>query len=1484
MDIHMIHPRSTTLKEHALCLEQVILHDNLYYPSLQQTLNRYARNEIQDMPEYDKTVMISYAHPMPVQNRANLGHESWTKQFVHHLQEDLSAAGFRVWLDERDSAFATDMSAQMSAAITNSKHIIVVLTETYSYKASHEGYWVGYEWKKIVEKEQGTRGTLIPILISGECAVSSEELAANSCMQASETARNTAIQEFVKNREGGADSYLVSLGRLICHLKGEASIPRNPMEYCWNEFIRNEHRLHAIYNNGHGLAKPMVEEIIKLRAAEHSSGVSTCELFQRAFTNIKEPGVERPITYYTPTNVLMGAIVGILVSYVSKESVFYSLYSWLTAKPIFYYPGTHNRNKKFAGRVKSMHKLRGEYQNRSREESVIYHNVHGISGIGKTEVVKEYLAVSRVNRSYDLMAYFEVSNLLDNFREFAKECLDIDINSLSDKSLVSKVYQKVMKFDSSLIIFDDAPGLSDIQFFMPPDPEENDGKIHIIVTSQDPTFSHSFISHEVRHYTRDDARDYILGFYKTIRRNQGINWIPEPTSEQIDQLATVLDHFPIAIAQAMENLYLFPYPIPKLVDDINRTKLELIQSFSEQSQEHKGKLSLWAAIRIFLSNTVPNENKDLKWHSDCNADSVRVLLFSAYLWRSHIPVRLIKNAYNLSQTGFTRAIKQAKERSYFVYQDYGRLAHPEDTAFDQYYKMHPLVQDVIRLELQECAGTIEPISKALVSMRWSLGDTENQGFRIEDRTTWKRGAYLTKHIHALRAYPLNAQQHRDLMYLAYSISFYERTIHNNYIAIDTLQPYIDELRPLLNKPGAINGQPLDYYLALLSHYSELLALNNDTRLKDATYLSDQLYNTTGKRYQTLVTELYNLAAGILPFMAFLPKEFKAEVITMKYLEPATRHLSYYRRYQNDSSLLVPLLHAVIAQVVLHINDPSANHLVEAQKYLDEAMNIGRPVREIDFNLIFTYVFQSVVYFYQEKNLESWGYMEKAYELYTKMYTVGSVLRNPISNFEGAEFIVNRLLPVIDPQVTSGYSRPIYRTLGLIYYVFSQRLPLTSERRQGYLKNASSWLARANYSGKPSLLAIAELAVSRYVAGNKSDSIERITDYVSKYPNDTSPIIFSYLLTNQAQNFSSPLVAERTVSASRLLRYFNNTTYTNNTACTNDTAYTQRSAASRLSLPFYLKFLLLPIISIKEMGSFLHFQINRFLFEKNESMVTIPHELPLVPTTESQGKFYPALYESDEVRIDPTPVYDAKTNAPIFTCHVYRQGHEIGWAQLYDQPHFCQMDGRHNIVDSGGVLTDTYFESLTNTIDNVCDRLPITALQKIKSATFEGARLGAIRGSANMLTRVLKKNDYSSRASVYLGEMLYYVSILAMCFTNHYSITPESISDEDKMMLALFSAITDVCMLATFSFFINILGHSGTWLSEQLQYAGHSACSKLTQSLTRAIQYLPYAYKIYQQEPSMVAVSLFSGAAAQLLVEKIGNAVSHRVIQSKSHAL
>jgi tetratricopeptide (TPR) repeat protein len=197
------------------------------------------------------------------------------------------------------------------------------------------------------------------------------------------------------------------------------------------------------------------------------------------------------------------------------------------------------RNANFTGRDKDLHHLRDEL--RTRRMTVFQPlTIHGLGGVGKTQVALEY--AHRFRADYDIIWWVDcgqtqyVDASLADLGQQLREQFGV---SVPEEGGVTEVCQQVLQTLSEglpdkrwLLIYDDAEDVEELTPLLPV------GGGHVLITSRDEQWQDIGTSLEVDNFQHEESISHLR------RRLPGI------TEADVSRIARVLQNIPLAVAAA----------------------------------------------------------------------------------------------------------------------------------------------------------------------------------------------------------------------------------------------------------------------------------------------------------------------------------------------------------------------------------------------------------------------------------------------------------------------------------------------------------------------------------------------------------------------------------------------------------------------------------------------------------------------------------------------------------------------------------------------------------------------------------------------------------------------------------------------------------------------------------------------------------------------------------------------------------------------
>ena len=193
------------------------------------------------------------------------------------------------------------------------------------------------------------------------------------------------------------------------------------------------------------------------------------------------------------------------------------------------------RNPNFTGREALLEQLHSELS-LSRQTAVLPQALHGMGGVGKSQVAIEY--VHRHSADYDLIWWVSAEQsgqILTSLTKLAQR-LDLDVSPEANTAV--PIVREALSTGSVpykrwLLVFDNAEAPDEVQKYFP-----TGGAGKILVTSRDIDWSRVTQAIEVDVFTREESCTFL--------RNRN----PDLSEDEADRLAEALGDLPLAIEQA----------------------------------------------------------------------------------------------------------------------------------------------------------------------------------------------------------------------------------------------------------------------------------------------------------------------------------------------------------------------------------------------------------------------------------------------------------------------------------------------------------------------------------------------------------------------------------------------------------------------------------------------------------------------------------------------------------------------------------------------------------------------------------------------------------------------------------------------------------------------------------------------------------------------------------------------------------------------
>ncbi|GIJ48983.1 hypothetical protein Val02_58690 [Virgisporangium aliadipatigenens] len=239
------------------------------------------------------------------------------------------------------------------------------------------------------------------------------------------------------------------------------------------------------------------------------------------------------------------------------------------------------RNPNFTGRQILLDRLHADLRV-ARETAVLPQALHGMGGVGKSQVAIEY--VHRHSREYDLIWWIpaeQPGQILASLTKLAQR-LNLDVSPEAN-SAVPAVQEALstgkIPYQEWLLVFDNAESLQEVRAYFP-----TGGAGKILVTSRNPEWRAVARALEVDVFTRDESKRFL-----TTRT-------PELSEHDADRLAEALGDLPLAVEQAAAWHAATGMPVDEYLRLLEDKRIELLDDTSSPDYQ----ISVAAAWNVSL--------------------------------------------------------------------------------------------------------------------------------------------------------------------------------------------------------------------------------------------------------------------------------------------------------------------------------------------------------------------------------------------------------------------------------------------------------------------------------------------------------------------------------------------------------------------------------------------------------------------------------------------------------------------------------------------------------------------------------------------------------------------------------------------------------------------------------------------------------------------------------------------------------------------
>lgn len=339
-----------------------------------------------------------------------------------------------------------------------------------------------------------------------------------------------------------------------------------------------------------------------------------------------------------------------------------------------YYSNTIKSNKYFVGREAEMQMIKDLLAKNDRAILV------GGGGIGKTQIAKAYLL--KHLKDYDILWWIDAEKsvkkqLINLSREINEKCsseheepifISTDQEDESIKSLMEKLQNTNIKW---LIVLDNVKNITDASYLI--NIKNKNHKGHWIVTTRDSNASNNVIN--VNKFKRTES----LNFLSQLENS-------EHNKQEINQLAEMLEDYPLALAQAFTYISVAP--------SINVGRyIKLYKQRQNDIMDVEFKM-----IKLFKGGYTDRYNKTIKVVTSLILDEIKKESEGAYRLLGIISVLNTKNIPESIIYGyFNDEIEASESLSHLLRYSILIKNNKNTTAKDDnLYTIHELTQSIIR--------------------------------------------------------------------------------------------------------------------------------------------------------------------------------------------------------------------------------------------------------------------------------------------------------------------------------------------------------------------------------------------------------------------------------------------------------------------------------------------------------------------------------------------------------------------------------------------------------------------------------------------------------------------------------------------------------------------------------------------------------------------------------------------------------------------
>ncbi|NEA21459.1 FxSxx-COOH system tetratricopeptide repeat protein [Actinomadura bangladeshensis] len=383
------------------------------------------------------------------------------------------------------------------------------------------------------------------------------------------------------------------------------------------------------------------------------------------------------------------------------------------------------RNAMFTGRGRLLERLRDELLG-TTQRIVMPQALHGLGGVGKTQVALEY--IHRFKADYSLVWWISAQSpdsIRAGLANLAEQMgLRVGDNKADAAAAALEALRRGEPTSRWLLVFDNADSPVELGPFLP------GGDGHILITSRDPAWTQFANPLPVEVFTRREAAEHL-------RRR-----VPEISEENAFKIGKALGNLPLAIEQAAAWLASTFMPAAEYLDEL----------------EHETASTLERSAQSFPQSVAMTWRVTFRQLREASPAAARLLELLAFFSSEPISLDLIYS----DETAGVLAPYDETLRDKLVLgkhvREISRFALAKVDQGNNSIQVHPLVQAVIRhgLDPELTRTTCHDVHKILLGARPKHGDTD-------DPANWPNLEEILPHVRPSAAAECDDEDVRQML-------------------------------------------------------------------------------------------------------------------------------------------------------------------------------------------------------------------------------------------------------------------------------------------------------------------------------------------------------------------------------------------------------------------------------------------------------------------------------------------------------------------------------------------------------------------------------------------------------------------------------------------------------------------------------------------------------------------------------------------------